>query len=149
QDVMETRRNQSKQYLAQVASSGALAGVETVTEVVDGAAAEGILSLASSQKADLIVMCSHGYTGFKRWMLGSIAHKVAWHSTTPVLILHENSHKLTSLSPNVGHPIRALVALDGTPFTEAALMPAAQLVAACSAPAHGELHLTHLVKLPS
>jgi len=149
QDVMQVRRDESKHYLAQLASSHVLEGVETATKVVDGTPAEAILALASSQQADLILMCSHGYTGFKRWVLGSVAHKVAWHSATPVLILHESSQKLTSLSPNVGHPIRALVALDGTPFTEAAVLPAAQLVAACSAPARGELHLTHLVKLMS
>jgi nucleotide-binding universal stress UspA family protein len=93
-------------------------------------------------------MCSHGYTGFKRWVLGSVAHNVAWHSTIPVLIIHEDDQKLTSLSPEVGHPIRALVALDGTPFTEAVLMPTIQLVMACSAPARGELHLANMVKLP-
>lgn len=149
QDLMETKRDEIKHYLTQLALSEALEGVGTVTEVVDGPPAEAILSVASSQKADLILMSSHGYTGFKRWILGSIAHKVAWHSTTPVLILRESSHMLTSLSPNVGHPIRALVALDGTPFTEAAVMPAAQIVATCSAPGRGELHLTHLIKLPS
>jgi len=82
-------------------------------------------------------------------MLGSVAQKVAWQSTTPVLILRESCQKLTGLSRTVGHPIRALVALDGSPFPEAAVLPAAQLVAACSAPARGALHLTHLVKLPS
>jgi nucleotide-binding universal stress UspA family protein len=149
QDVLEERRNQDKRYLAQLVSSEALAGVGVVTEVVDGAPAEAILAVADAQKVDLILMCSHGYTGFKHWVLGSIAQKVAWHSTTPVLILREGSEMLSGLSPNVGHPIRALVALDGTPFTEAALMPAAQLVAVCSGPARGELHLTHLIKLPS
>ena len=149
QDVLEVKRDEIKQYLAQLASSEALEGVETVTKIVDGAAAEAILSVASAQDVDLIVMCSHGYTGIKRWVLGSVAHKVAWHSTTPVLVLRESSQKLNSLSPNVGHPIRALVALDSTPFTEAALMPAAQLVTACSAPARGELHLAHVIKLPS
>jgi nucleotide-binding universal stress UspA family protein len=147
--IMEARRDEIKHYLAQLTASQALEGVGTVTEVGEGTPAETILSIASSQKADLILMCSHGYTGFKRWVLGSIAHKVAWHSATPVFILRESSRKLTGLSPNVGYPLRALVALDGTPFTEAAVMPAAQLVAACSTPAQGELHLTHLVKLTS
>ena len=150
QDIMEAKRDEIKRYLAHLASSMALEEVGIVTEVVDGTPAETILAVARAQEADLVVMCSHGYTCFKRWILGSIAQKVAWHSTMPVLILREgDSHKLNSLSPNVGHPIRALVALDGTPFTEAAVMPAVQLVAACSAPARGEIHLTHVVKLPS
>ena len=149
EDVMAAKRDEIKHYLTRLAASEALDDVETVTEVVDGLPAEAILAVANYQKADLIVMCSHGYTGFKRWVLGSITQKVAWHSTTPVLILREGGNRLTSLSPNAGHPIRALVALDGTPFTETVVIPAAQLVAACSAPAHGELHLTHLIKHPN
>jgi nucleotide-binding universal stress UspA family protein len=144
--IMQARRDEIKRYLAQLTASQALEGVGTITEVGEGTPAETILSIASSQKADLILMCSHGYTGFRRWVLGSVAHKVAWHSMVPVFILRENSQKLTGLSPNVGYPLRALVALDGTSFTEAAVLPAAQLVAACSAPAQGEIHLTHLVR---
>jgi nucleotide-binding universal stress UspA family protein len=149
EDVMVAKRDEIKHYLTQLATSEALDGVGAFTQVVDGAPAEAILAVARSQDADLIVMCSHGHTGFKRWVLGSVTQKVAWHSTIPVLVLRESGdHKLTSLSQNVGHPMRALVALDGTPFTESVVMPAAQLVAACSAPARGELHLIHLVKLP-
>lgn len=146
-EVLKVRQEEIKQqYLGQLISSKAFEGVETTVEVVDGEPAETILSVAHFQEADLILMCSHGYTGFKRWMLGSVAQKVAWHSTKPVLILRENSETLGGLSPNVGHPIRALVAIDGTPFTETALMPAAQLVAACSAPDRGVLHLAHVIK---
>ncbi|HLZ59925.1 MAG TPA: universal stress protein [Ktedonosporobacter sp.] len=81
--------------------------------------------------------------------MGSVARHVAWHSTTPVLILRESDQTLSSLLPGHGHSIRALVALDGTPFTEAAITPAAEVVAACSTPARGELQLTRLVLLPS
>jgi nucleotide-binding universal stress UspA family protein len=149
QNVLEKQQDEIKHYLAELAVSEALEGVETITEVVYGEPAEGILSVANGQQADLILMYSHGHTGFKRWVLGSVAQKVAWHSTAPVLIVRESSQRLSGLSSHIGHPIRALVALDGSPFTEAALIPAAQLVATCSSPAQGELHLTHLVKLPS
>jgi nucleotide-binding universal stress UspA family protein len=149
QDIVEARRQEIKRYLAQLAISEALEGVGVITEVVDGAPAEAILEVAEVQQADLILMCSHGHTGFNRWVLGSIAQKVAWHSTIPVLILREGGEMLAGLSPTVGHPIRALVALDGSPFAEATLIPTAQLVAMCSSPARGELHLTRVIKLPT
>lgn len=41
------------------------------------------------------------------------------------------------------------MALDGSPFAETALHPAAALVAALSTPATGELYLTQLVQLPT
>jgi len=44
-------------------------------------------------------------------------------------------------------PVRIQVALDGSPLAEAALLPAAQLSAALSAPAPGALHLVQV--LPS
>ena len=46
--------------------------------------------LLESQTADLIVLCSHGRTGFARWALGSVAHTLAHESTVPTLILREN-----------------------------------------------------------
>ena len=47
--------------------------------------------------------------------------------------------------PLITHPVCALVALDGSPFAETALIPAANLVAALAAPSEGILHLTHVV----
>lgn len=45
-----------------------------------------ILLNAEKEKADLIVMGSHGHTGFKHLRLGSVAEKVVRHSGIPVLI---------------------------------------------------------------
>jgi nucleotide-binding universal stress UspA family protein len=35
----------------------------------------------------LISMCSHGWSGVTRWLLGSVAETVVRHSDNPVLIL--------------------------------------------------------------
>ena len=37
---------------------------------------------------DLVVMASHGRTGFRRAMLGSVTGKVLREGTTPVLVVH-------------------------------------------------------------
>ena len=49
-------------------------------------AADGILQAAKEEGADLIVVGSHGRTGFGRLMLGSIATRVVAQSPTPVLV---------------------------------------------------------------
>jgi nucleotide-binding universal stress UspA family protein len=36
---------------------------------------------------DLIVMATHGYSGLKRWALGSVADKVLHATTTPLLLV--------------------------------------------------------------
>lgn len=47
--------------------------------------ADGIRQLAALKQADLIVMGTHGRTGFNRWMLGSVAERVLRESPAPVL----------------------------------------------------------------
>lgn len=149
QEPLEVNRMQVVNYLATVAGSKALAGIETKTEAVDGLPADTILSVARSQQVDLIVMCSHGYTGFKRWALGSVTQKVARHSPVPVLVLHEGAGVPSNLHPGGIRPVRILVALDGSSLSEIAVAPAAQLSAALSAPAQGALHFTQVIHFPS
>lgn len=45
----------------------------------------GILHFASSIKADLIAMASHGRTGFANVLAGSIGEDVVNHASKPVL----------------------------------------------------------------
>ena len=48
---------------------------------------EGILKTADEVGADLIMMGSHGRTGLKKAVLGSVAQNVLTHSVLPVLII--------------------------------------------------------------
>ena len=126
-------------------------GIEVEMKVLPGNAALTILDVAKEEHIDLIAMCSHGDTGFKRWFVGSVAQKVARHSPVPVLILRQESPLPLSSYPDRGRPLRTLmglVALDGSALAEAALAPAASLVAALAAPARGTLLLTRVVPLP-
>ncbi len=87
-------------------------------------------------------MCSHGYTGFKRWALGSVAQKIIPHSSVPVLVLRDGGPTLSV------KPLYALVALDGSPMSEEVLAPVIQLMAALAPSEEKTLHLTHVVELP-
>ena len=51
------------------------------------AAAPGIVQLAKDEKADLIVVGSHGRSGIARLMVGSVASKVVAESPVPVLVV--------------------------------------------------------------
>ncbi|HVB22797.1 MAG TPA: universal stress protein [Ktedonobacteraceae bacterium] len=139
----------AKEYLTTVALSPELAGIETILEVLPGDPAHTILLIARSQNVDLIVMCSRGETGLKRWLLGSVAQKVARHSPIPVFILREGAEKLSRVQPEGKRAVRILVPLDESLVAEAALLPAAQLSAALSTPMHGTLHLARILPLPA
>jgi nucleotide-binding universal stress UspA family protein len=74
--VMEAAHQEAKAYLQGVKANMADSPVATSSRVTTGPAAEGIIDIAESQRADLIVMCSHGRSGIERWVFGSVAEKV-------------------------------------------------------------------------
>lgn len=49
--------------------------------------ADGVLAVAESEGVDMIVLASHGRSGMTRWLLGSVAEKVARGAGVPVTIV--------------------------------------------------------------
>lgn len=151
EDILEAGIEDADTYLAKIAASPTLKHLTVRTRVEEGLPAMTMFTIARDEAIDLIVMCSHGYTGFKRLALGSMAQNVAWHSPVPVLVLHEKGSQPTESYPDRRRPLRPLVAtvaLDGSRLAETALEPASYLVAALAAPARGGLILTRVVTLP-
>lgn len=62
-----------------------LKGASHEVFVTNGNAAQEILKCAGEQKVDLIVMGTHGRTGLKHFILGSVAERVVRESPVPVL----------------------------------------------------------------
>lgn len=144
QDITEII-TQATHYLTSLAQSDELEGIGIQVETLCGSVAPTLLTCAQSRGADLIVLCSHGYTGFQHWVLGSIADGVIRHTPVPVLIVRDGGPLPIATHSAAGHPLRALVALDGSEQASAAVAPAAELVAALAAPAQGALHLVQVV----
>ena len=69
--------------------SGKTAGLEITTMIKSGSAREVILDEAESWDADLIVLGSHGYSGWQRFLLGSVSHAVATHAHCSVEIVRQ------------------------------------------------------------
>lgn len=65
-------------------------GIEVETSVVEGLAASTIVERAAKVGATMIVMGTHGRSGFQRFLLGSTAERVVRTSTVPVLTVHLN-----------------------------------------------------------
>src|SRR5438477_334580 len=59
-----------------------------------GAPATEICRAADELDADLIVLGTHGRTGLRHAILGSVAEKVVRHSKRPVLTIHPGEHPL-------------------------------------------------------
>ena len=146
EQLIEAELADGNAYLNEVTKSPVLAGIVTTTKVLFGLPAQDILAVAESSSIDLIVMCSHGRTGFTRWVLGSVAHRIVHQSFIPVLVLRANEPGLHIPLTDSTRSFRALVPLDGSPLAETALVPAANLVAALSTPEPGALHIIQVVK---
>lgn len=63
-------------------------GVDLRTDLVEGSPARDIVSIATEEGFDLVVMGTHGRAGVDRWILGSVAERVVRESTVPVLTVH-------------------------------------------------------------
>lgn len=67
------------------------AGVTTTSVVQIGNPANQLLDLLTGGQYDLVVLSSHGRTGIKRWVFGSVAERLVEASRTPVFIVRSPS----------------------------------------------------------
>jgi acetoin utilization protein AcuB len=84
---LETRCVDAEEYLGRLAEDLRNRGVRVATRVSRGEAVQEILAAARETAADLIVMCTHGRSGFGRFVFGSVAEAVARRAGIPVLLL--------------------------------------------------------------
>ena len=83
----------SEKRLADLAAKEIPSGVKVETIARAGSATAEILDVAEKLLADIIVLSTHGYTGLKHVLLGSVAEHVVRHSPCPVLVVREKEHE--------------------------------------------------------
>lgn len=91
--------------------------------------AQSIADHAGELQADMIALCTHGGSGFRRMVWGSIAQLVLKRVGVPVLIVRPGV-------PMTGHVASVLVPLDATPNAEGALDLATTFAESCGAAIH-------------
>lgn len=86
----------------------------TECRIVRGTPAEAILDATSKDRDTLIAMATHGRSGAKRWLLGSVAEKVLRGATNPLFLVRAAAAQ--------GSPQRIInsivVPLDGSSLAE-------------------------------
>jgi nucleotide-binding universal stress UspA family protein len=80
------------------------------------------------RRTDLILMATHGRSGFGRWIYGSVAANVLASAEMPVMLVPPFSAGLPE-----DRQAQILVGLDGSPMAEEGLAPAAELATALNA----------------
>lgn len=98
----------------EVAARAEERGVSVVTDVVQGGVSETIADYADEYDVDLVAMSTHGRSGLKRVLVGSVTERVIRQSDVPVLTVRPDDE--------AQYPYRdVLVPTDGTETAEAAL----------------------------
>jgi nucleotide-binding universal stress UspA family protein len=81
-------RSETRDYLEQKVAEVKKLGVGKISyEFKEGLSSDEIIRFARATADNIIAMCSHGRSGVKRWILGSVAETVVRHSNDPVLVI--------------------------------------------------------------
>jgi nucleotide-binding universal stress UspA family protein len=97
----ESRWQAARDYLNRIADAlrSRPVPVDVKVDVRMGDPAGGIALASIEQGADLIVMATHGLTGIRRAVLGSVAGGVLRSTPTPVLLVHPTRPASVSAGP--------------------------------------------------
>ncbi len=86
--IKKKQKDIALKNIAQLESIAKKAGVKVSSKLSDSQAiVKTLVSFAKSNKISLIVIGSHGRTGFDKLILGSVAHGVSQRARCPVLIV--------------------------------------------------------------
>jgi nucleotide-binding universal stress UspA family protein len=92
QAIREPLFTASRKYLADIESRLGSEGIKVKTESLEGnRPAETITDYAQKKGMDMIIIGTHGITGLKKLMLGSVAFAVLHQSHIPVLLIRPES----------------------------------------------------------
>jgi nucleotide-binding universal stress UspA family protein len=125
QETENGTRGEVEELLQAEAAVLRRAGLEVTTEIRTGHPAAEIVAAAEEREADLIVVGSHGLTGFKRFLLGSVSNQVLQSANNSVLIVRKLEEDCDGSQPEppapAGHPWRLLVCYDGSTPSDKAI----------------------------
>lgn len=130
-----TNAEEARAYLEDIARRAFGEGISVQSHVHTSEVGNVPLSIvehAGEFAPDLIVMCTHGSSGLRELLFGTIAQRVIGMGTTPVMLIHPEPG--VDVRPTVFR--RMLVPFDGDPQHAQALQVAAELAKACAALLH-------------
>src|SRR5260370_20039994 len=144
EESREALRESGKEQLQEFVKKHTHDEIQPELVVQVGVAADSILSFAQLQKADVIVMGTHGRRGFDRLMLGSVTDRVMRRAPCPVLAASKPHDSVAAGEErgHVHHLSRILFCADFSENSERALRSAISATAEYDA----ELTLLHVLE---
>ena len=87
QTIVDYFIKEAKEYLHKIEKRLKDKGFTVESHVQQGNVAQQILEHCDRKEIGLIAMSTHGRSGVKRWLLGSVAEKIIHHATKPVFLV--------------------------------------------------------------
>lgn len=84
---MEATREEATVYLTEVAGRLEGRGYEVTWEVRDGVISDEVVAAADEHNVDLVVIATHGRTGFRRLVMGSVAERILRDVSAPLMMV--------------------------------------------------------------
>ena len=114
----QAMREEAQDYLDRTAQGiHSEIGLTPRTVILDGPPAPAICEFARGQKTPLLVLSTHGRTGFSRAWMGSVADAIVHNASMPVLMLRPEEAPDGVLEP-LGVFHRMLLPVDGSGYSE-------------------------------
>lgn len=126
----DAARTRHRGVVETVEDDAADRGISVVTNVPTGDPGRTILEYADDNGIDLLVLGTHGRTGLRRWLMGSVATVVVREARCPVLTVNAD---VTDVAHDVDD---VLLATDGRPGVEGAVEHGLDLAGAFGATVH-------------
>ena len=133
---------QSGSYLEEIAAGHFPSSGTVATVAETGKPAEVVVDRAKGDPSCLIAMATHGMSGLRRWVIGSVASKVVQTAVNPLLLIHpfDGGDPSTSIKLDT-----VFVPLDGSGLAERILPHVIALAQVMKL----ELHLLRVYTLPA
>jgi len=120
------------------------AGVEWESVVVEGSAADTVSDLARTRAIDLAIAATHGRSGFKRMILGSVTERLMRALPCPLFIYRPAADASPSVNADTVRLNRILVGCDFSTHAHAALAYGLSMAQEFES----EVHLVHVQEPP-
>lgn len=87
-DVIKKQTKAAEKFIMKLKSAADREGVQFSLKILQGSSiVKTLVNFTKSKKFDLIVIGSHGRTGFNKFVLGSVSDGISCHVKCPVMIV--------------------------------------------------------------
>jgi nucleotide-binding universal stress UspA family protein len=114
-EVDAETRTRHREIVERTEADAVDGGLSVVTSVRTGQPSRELLAYADEHDIELIVLGTHGRTGVRRWLMGSVATAVVREARCPVLTVNASAEAVSREIDDI------LIATDGRPGVEAAV----------------------------